>query len=218
MAQREEGGWPLGLQPLSGRVGGGLVVRNRNRENSGSVSFSTLLTGSPSSSTDLSSDIDSESTGSFFRDRSMTLGSLMGATSILELSRRSSRFRASEASLRDKKSHQHHKHSKPWLLSLCSRLSTDAVRIDTAPSLGYFLEAERRASITYRKNNNQPPVSDPNPTTPISSEVNQTAPQTGSVSLVAYPLRKHQTGRMTEQDSGYGVPLLLSCLRGQIIG
>lgn len=161
--------------------------------------------------------MNGQSTGSFFQDRSITLGSLMGATSILELSRRSSRFRTSEASLRARKSHQHHRPSKPWLFSLCSRLSTDAVRIETAPSLGYFLDVERRSAITYRKNNSRPPILDPNPAD-TSTDDPQTAPQTGNVSLVAYAPRKQQMGQMIGQDSGYGVPLLLSCLRGQIIG
>lgn len=158
-----------------------------------------------------------QSTGSFFRDGSITLGSLMGATSILELSRRSSRFRTSEASLRARKSHQHHRSLKPWLFSLCSRLSTDAVRIETAPPLGYFLEVERRSAITYRKNNNPPPVLDPN-SADTSSDDPQTAPQTSNVSVVAYAPRKQQVGQMIGQDGGYGVPLLLSCLRGHIIG
>lgn len=60
MKWQEEGGWPLGLQPLGGRVSGGLASGNRTRDNSGCVSFSTLLTGSPSSSTDSSPDLDSE--------------------------------------------------------------------------------------------------------------------------------------------------------------
>ena len=41
---------------------------------------------------------------------------------------------------------------KPWLFSLCSRLSTDAVIGNDAPSLGHYLEAERRAASTYRRN------------------------------------------------------------------
>ena len=51
---RQEDGWPLGLQPVNLRVG---LVRNRNL--SGSVSFSTLLTASPTN-TDSSSDLDTE--------------------------------------------------------------------------------------------------------------------------------------------------------------
>lgn len=49
-------GWPLGLQPLHVRVG----LAASNHEFSGSVSFNTLLTGSPTSSTDSSSDLDTE--------------------------------------------------------------------------------------------------------------------------------------------------------------
>lgn len=54
MAQQEEG-WPLGLQPLNVRAG-----QVRNRGFNGSLSFNTLITGSPSSSTDSSSDLDTE--------------------------------------------------------------------------------------------------------------------------------------------------------------
>uniref|UniRef100_A0A7N0UKA4 Uncharacterized protein n=1 Tax=Kalanchoe fedtschenkoi TaxID=63787 RepID=A0A7N0UKA4_KALFE len=79
MESQEEGGWPLGLQPLNNAVG--------------SISFrTTLLTASPTSSAaSSSSDLDTESTGSFFHDRSITLGSLMGVRSILELPKRSVR-------------------------------------------------------------------------------------------------------------------------------
>ncbi|KAM0044834.1 hypothetical protein Hdeb2414_s0010g00357881 [Helianthus debilis subsp. tardiflorus] len=42
--QVEEGGWPLGLQPLNVRA----------------VSFSTMISGSPSSSSYSSSDLDTE--------------------------------------------------------------------------------------------------------------------------------------------------------------
>lgn len=51
----QEEGWPLGLQPLNVRVG---LARNRNF--SGSTSFNTLMSSSPSSSTDSSSDLDTE--------------------------------------------------------------------------------------------------------------------------------------------------------------
>nr|GMC69364.1 uncharacterized protein At3g17950 [Ipomoea batatas]GMD45068.1 uncharacterized protein At3g17950 [Ipomoea batatas]GMD46563.1 uncharacterized protein At3g17950 [Ipomoea batatas] len=139
----QEDGWPLGLQPLSLRVG---LVRNN-----GSVSFNTLLTASPSSSTDSSSDLDTQSTGSFFHDKSIALGSLLGISSILEFSRRSTRGRAAEPlSLGNKKSNK----CKIWLFSLCSKLSTDAVTASmnaattsmAGSSLGHFLEAERKAS------------------------------------------------------------------------
>ncbi|KAF8397500.1 hypothetical protein HHK36_016417 [Tetracentron sinense] len=141
MAQQEDG-WPLGLQLLNMRVG--LV---RNRDYSGSISFNTFLTGSPSSSTDSSSDLDSESTGSFFHDKSITLGSLIGASSILELPGRSARGRRAEA-LRGKKSYR----SKTWFFSLCSKVSTNAESASNPPSLSHFLEAERRAANGYRRN------------------------------------------------------------------
>ncbi|KAK9169136.1 hypothetical protein Syun_001276 [Stephania yunnanensis] len=51
----QEEGWPLGLQPLNMRVG--LV---RTCDFYGSISSNTLITGSPSSSTDSSSDLDTE--------------------------------------------------------------------------------------------------------------------------------------------------------------
>ncbi|KAK4286524.1 hypothetical protein QN277_003069 [Acacia crassicarpa] len=55
MAQQDEG-WPLGLQPLHARIGVG-----GNRDNAASISFNTVITVSPfSSSTDSSSDLDTE--------------------------------------------------------------------------------------------------------------------------------------------------------------
>ncbi|KAI3474088.1 hypothetical protein Pfo_028876 [Paulownia fortunei] len=99
MAQQEEG-WPLGLQPLNVRVG---LVRNRDVNGH----FPSILY--------------SLSTGSFFHDKSITLGSLIGISSILELSRRSTRGRIAEP-VRNKKNYK----TKTWFLSLCSRLSTDA--------------------------------------------------------------------------------------------
>ncbi|KAH6826430.1 hypothetical protein C2S53_013524 [Perilla frutescens var. hirtella] len=138
--QQQEEGWPLGLQPLNVRVGG--MVRNRDLN--ASLSFNTLLTASPVSSDDSSSDLDTQSTGSFFHDKSMTLGTLIGISSILELSRRSTRRVGGEPAVRNKKNYKR----KTWLLSLCSRLSTDAVSMNNAPapSLGHFLEAERRSA------------------------------------------------------------------------
>ncbi|KAH0632311.1 hypothetical protein KY290_035733 [Solanum tuberosum] len=49
MAQQDEG-WPLGLQPL----------HVRNHGFNGSISFNTLITVSPSSSSHSSSDLDTE--------------------------------------------------------------------------------------------------------------------------------------------------------------
>jgi len=51
----QEEGWPFGLRLLNSRVG---VMRNGDF--SGSVSFSTLLSGSPTPSTYSSSDLDTQ--------------------------------------------------------------------------------------------------------------------------------------------------------------
>lgn len=206
MAQQQEEGWPLGLQPLNVRVGG--MVRNRDLN--ASLSFNTLLTSSPISSDD-SSDLDTQSTGSFFHDKSITLGSLIGISSILELSRRSTRGRVCEPA-RNKKNYK----TKTWFLSLCSRLSTDAVSMNNAPSLGHFLEAERRAAGPYRNNacptsygvDDFSHVSDPNSLF-VGGHV--APPQTSP----AY----HETafGRdLLSHRNADGPPLLLSCLCGNL--
>ncbi|PIN11970.1 hypothetical protein CDL12_15435 [Handroanthus impetiginosus] len=196
MEIREEG-WPLGLQPLNVRVG--LV---RNRDLNGSLSFNTLLTGSPISSSDSSSDLDTESTGSFFHDKSITLGSLIGISNILELSRRSTRGRITEP-VRNKKNYK----TKTWFLSLCSRLSTDAVSINNnAPSLGHFLEAERRAATNYRRNTTYGPDD-------FSHVL-----ETNSLFIgdnVAPPNGERTLSRdLLSHENGDEPPLLLSCLCG----
>ncbi|KAK9280348.1 hypothetical protein L1049_014036 [Liquidambar formosana] len=210
MARQEEG-WPLGLQPLNVRVG--LV---RNGEFSGSMSFNTLLTGSPSSSSDSSSDLDTESTGSFFHDKSITLGSLIGVSSILELSRRSIRGRKPEV-LRGKKNYK----SKTWLFSLCSRASTDAESVNNPSSLGHFLAVERRAANECRRNQS--------PTIYGPDELALAQPITETNSLfvngcVAPPQSSPWHGgsdversqnRGLEHGNGYGVPVLFSCMCGQ---
>ncbi|KAF7845508.1 uncharacterized protein G2W53_002413 [Senna tora] len=138
----QEEGWPLGLRLLNARIG--LV---RNGDFSGSVSFSTMLNASPTSSMDSSSDLDTQSTGSTFHDKSITLGNMIGISSILELSGRSNRGRMVEPF---KDSKKNHKLLKPCFFSLCSKLTTDAVITmhdhHNAPSLGHYLEEERRAA------------------------------------------------------------------------
>ncbi|KAI3806396.1 hypothetical protein L1987_22300 [Smallanthus sonchifolius] len=143
--QVEEGGWPLGLQPLNLRA----------------VSFSTLFSGSPSSCSYSSSDLDTESTGSFFHDRSITLGNLMGVSSILELSRRSLRRdkMLSETLSLETKTKSNHK-SKPWCFGfcLCQRDNADVIDVSTnnIVPLGHFLEVERRAAQDHRRGQQSP--------------------------------------------------------------
>ncbi|KAK6943662.1 hypothetical protein RJ641_024764 [Dillenia turbinata] len=138
----QEEGWPLGLQPLNARVG-----LMRDGDFPGSASFSTLLTASSASSSFGSfSDLDSEPIGSFYKEKTTTLGSLIGISSILELSRRPERRRAMET-LRNKKTHK----SRTWFLSLCSKLSMENISINDTTSLLQFLEAERLAANAYKR-------------------------------------------------------------------
>ncbi|XP_073158234.1 uncharacterized protein At3g17950-like [Henckelia pumila] len=202
MAEQEEG-WPLGLQPLN----------LRNRELNTSLSFNTLLTRSPLSSSLSSSDLDIQSTSSFFHDRSITLGSLIGISNILELSRRSTRRRLPEpAAVRNKKNYK----SRTWFLSLCSRQSTDAVTMNT--SLGHFLETERRAAAgaNYRRSNVPSPlaygVDDFSPgsdSNPLFDGGRVAPPQLGS-----WADERTLSRDLPSHANGDGTPLLLSCLCG----
>ncbi|XP_054784993.1 uncharacterized protein LOC129291567 isoform X2 [Prosopis cineraria] len=91
-----------------------------------------------------------ESPGSLFHEKTITLGTLIGDSSLLELSQRLNRGRTVVDPTKDsnKKSHK----MKPWLLSLCSKKTTDAVSVKDGPSLGHYLEAERRAATSFRFN------------------------------------------------------------------
>ncbi|CAN8257360.1 unnamed protein product [Cochlearia groenlandica] len=156
MAHQEEG-WPLGLRPVNARIGGALTRHNHHhygQASAGSISFSSHLSPSPSSHS--SSDLDSQSMGSFFGDRSYTLGNLIGISSFLELSRRSNRKRTNQTTSRNNNQHQKNlKSHKPWIFSICSKLSTNSTIIahnkitinedGNAQSLGHFLMVERRA-------------------------------------------------------------------------
>ncbi|XVF05513.1 hypothetical protein REPUB_Repub05bG0178600 [Reevesia pubescens] len=213
MAQQEEG-WPLGLQPLNVRVG----LAARNHDYSGSISFNTILTGSPTSSTDSSSDLDTESTGSFFHDKSITLGSLIGVSSILELSKRSVRGRKAETT-RDKRSNNNNNRSKVWLFSLCSRDNTDAdqnVNANNAPSLGHFLAVERRAArshspTTHIYGPDEFALAQPSNSLFVNGCV---APPQSSSCPGADAENRRNTG-LDNNSNSYGVPVLLSCMCGQ---
>ncbi|KAK8695844.1 hypothetical protein V6N13_000991 [Hibiscus sabdariffa] len=84
---------------------------------------------------------------------SITFGSLIGVSSILELSKRSVRGKKAEASKQNRINNN--KRSKVWVFSLCSRDNVDAesdTMIDIPSSLGHFLAAERRAASGCRRN------------------------------------------------------------------
>lgn len=221
MAQQEEG-WPLGLQPLNARVG--LPRNNGGDNNLGSVSFNTLLTGSPTSSTDSSSDLDTESTGSFFHDKSITLGSLIGVSSIFELSKRSLRGRKAEAvAVKEKKSGNK---SRSWLFSFCPRDSTDAenVNINNPPSLGHFLAVERRAANNGCRRNQSPNLYGPDDQMAMAQpswESNslfingRIAPPRASPCHASDAERRNNEGLEPEIGNGYGIPVFFSCMCGQ---
>ncbi|ERN07829.1 hypothetical protein AMTRI_Chr08g162680 [Amborella trichopoda] len=145
MAQQEEG-WPLGLQLSGMRVG---LINNINRDLLESISSNTLITGSLSlsSSSISSSDLDTESSGSFFYDKSITLGSLIGVTTVRDRTNRVviNRSKGHHSSKQTRKNPT----SKPWFC-LCNR-ANDA---EAAPSLGHFLNIERRNSNFNRRERN----------------------------------------------------------------
>ncbi|KAE9461111.1 hypothetical protein C3L33_06971, partial [Rhododendron williamsianum] len=217
-----EEGWPLGLQPLNGRAG---LVRSHEYL-FGSTSFHTLLSASATSSTDFSSDLDTQSTGSFFHDNSTTLGTLMGVSAIGTnlrdlIPRRSSsaaaaakgRPRPSEVIPGVKKKKAQLRCKTSWCFSLCPKYNTDA-RIanpsDNPTSLAQFLASERRAANGNHNFIYGPdglalaqPVVEPN-----SLFVNGcVAPPRSSPML--------GLGLMENGDKGCGVPFLLYCVCGQ---
>ncbi|XP_061354186.1 uncharacterized protein At3g17950-like [Gastrolobium bilobum] len=207
MSQQVEG-WPLGLQPLNARIG-----MARKRKNSGSMSFNTLLSGSPSSSTDSSSsNLDTQSTESFFQDNSITFGSLIGVSSILELSRRSLR-RAKTQVLKSKKSNP-----SSWLLCLCLR-SRDPHAENNPSSLGQFLALERKTANKNRKN--QTPLHDEFPLTQTIAEPNSLF-VSGSIAPHRSISSRENIGTQREnRASGHGnnwfgsLAEIFSCLCGQ---
>ncbi|XP_074369697.1 uncharacterized protein LOC141711170 isoform X2 [Apium graveolens] len=198
-------GWPLGLQPLNVRVG--LV---RNSDLNGSVSSNTLLTASTSAES-YSSDLDTESTGSFFHDKTISLGSLIGASSIMGLSRRSTRGRTSET-FRDKKQYK----PKPWLFSICSKLSTDAVTMNNTPSLGHFLEVERRTANIYKRNQGLitygPGDFSHTLSNPLFLNGHVDPPNRPSPCMSSDDERSN-AGLFEDSANEYRTPLLFSCLR-----
>ncbi|KAK4270306.1 hypothetical protein QN277_023356 [Acacia crassicarpa] len=225
MAQEQEG-WPLGLGLLNARIG---LVRSHNNDNaefsgSGSASFTTLLTPSLSSASmdSSSSHLDYQSTGSLFQDKSNnTLGNLIGISSIFELSRRSSRGRMVEPFRDNKRIHK----LKPWLFSLCSRLTTDAVVAmnrdgDNVPSLGHYLEEERRAANagTWRNRTFSYPYG-VNDFSPVRDDSNSLFLGGQVVAPECAAMEGEEGGRepsraLLGQSNGYGGLVVFPCLCG----
>lgn len=123
--------------------------------------------------------------------------------------------------MREKKSYK----SKTWLFSLCSKLNTDAVSMNSNnPSLGYFLQAERQAAAAniYKRNHQSTSVygvddfshslqaSDPNS---LFVEGHVAPPQ--SSSCLDQDGGRGLKGGLVEDNSS-GTPLLFSCLCGNL--
>ncbi|XVE76357.1 hypothetical protein DITRI_Ditri12bG0165700 [Diplodiscus trichospermus] len=179
----QEEGWPLILQPLNARIG--LV---RNRDFSGSVSFTTLLTASPSFSSISSSDLDTESRGSFFHDKSIRLGSLIGISSFLEQSSTD----AVDANNTQSLGH---------FLEAERRAAANIYRRNQTPVAAYGPGDFSPLML----------ISEPN----SLFAGDQIAPRSDAA-LGAEDGRKSDT-ELLEHGTGHGVPLFLSCLCGQII-
>lgn len=162
-----------------------------------------------------------QSTGSFFHDRSITLGSLIGITSILELSSRSlRRSRKQDTSSRGKRSHT----NKTWF-SLCTKAQVKSEKTVNAPSLGHFLEVERRASNGHRRNGN--PITyelDALPENQSNAEPNTlfanglvVPPQVdanGALVLVG-DAKKSNSSRGLSHRNSYCFALMFPCMGGQ---
>ncbi|CAA7398121.1 unnamed protein product [Spirodela intermedia] len=142
----QEGGWPLGLRRLGVRIG-----LRRSGDLSGSMSFSTLISASPTSSigsSSSSSDSDTQaSLGSFFRDG--------GATTLGRLMELSGAFFRSGSGEGQPPAGGRRRRPRNWLLLRpCTRATAAVAAGDDVepgggggrtPSLGHFLQAERRA-------------------------------------------------------------------------
>ncbi|PNX55923.1 hypothetical protein L195_g049557, partial [Trifolium pratense] len=94
--------------------------------------------------------------GSFFLDKSTTLGSLMGVNGIVELSRKSIREAKSEI-FKTKKDQNKYFNFSSCLFCLCSRNKDHEVdnQKNNPPSLGQFLAIERRTTNGINRRNHQ---------------------------------------------------------------
>ncbi|PPS01912.1 hypothetical protein GOBAR_AA18767 [Gossypium barbadense] len=224
MAQREEQGWPLGLEPLNARIG---LQKGRCEEAVGLDPLADSMPkwdhfGGPSCiymkpALHFPLMNANVSTGSFFHDKSIPLGTLIGLSSFLELSSRSStRQRTTQSST----NHNNGYKSRPWPFSFCPKLTTDAVYTNNkSRSLGHYLAVERRAAtgnIGRRDRNSvgHKPVGD---LSPVMLNTEQNSLFVNDRIAPRIDGRKSADRGLLEHGHGYGVPLLLSCLCRQLM-
>eukprot|EP00249_Psilotum_nudum_P003119 c16441_g1_i1 orf=572-1318(+) len=127
-------GWPLGLEPLSVR----LRLMDHFRLARSSAFLSTCT---PSVTTDSSSDLDTESTGSFFPEKNNSLGKLIGIGS----AKPSKNSRTATPHFLANDVNRRRKSFRQW--SLCSAMGCADSNISdpsSSPSLSHLLELERR--------------------------------------------------------------------------
>ncbi|GLJ15982.1 hypothetical protein SUGI_0264580 [Cryptomeria japonica] len=138
-------GWPLGLEALN--------IRVRIMETIRAAELNSFHLATPSFSSLSSSDLDTESTRSFFPDKSITLGTLIGIRTDHTTMHNGSaghqqaQMQVSQSrcgSTRPKSCHRLRK----WKSYMGCMYSNS--RIDNSiPSLGQFLEAHRRAGVSF---------------------------------------------------------------------
>ncbi|CAN4121026.1 unnamed protein product [Withania somnifera] len=200
----KEEGWPLGLQPLNLRIG-------LDISRGGSTSFNTSLSDSLTSSTDFSSDLDTESAGSFFHDRNTTLGSLIGVSSVVSLSRRSTRGRQNGVTTEVQK------------LQSTVMMIRNSDR--NAPSLGHFLAVERRAANEHNRStthhspliygHDEFAMTLPNRDQNSLFANGQIAPPQLSPWIGSDVENRQRANRELDHDAhGQGAPLLFPCMCG----
>lgn len=145
-----------------------------------------------------------QSAGSFFHDKSITLGSLIGVTNLLKLSRRSLRrtkTRDTREDMNNIKSNNNSNKPRTWFcLSLCfSNTSNDGDEnnVKNVASLGHFLEVERKAASNQSNTRNQ------NLNVYGPDEFNQTVSESNSLFIdgrIAPPLPSSPPRSSTDVD------------------
>lgn len=131
-------GWPLGLQQTP--------MRRAFSE------APALFISTPSITSESSSDLDTESTGSFFPERSQTLGSLIGLQSIAQKEQSRTLVEAhSMATETERRRSTGSLRGRPsWCPMLGCGGGSNPGALGMSPSLAHLLEEERRATGSQR--------------------------------------------------------------------
>lgn len=169
------GGWPLGLQPLhmhiqmlnvmsratrsreAGSFSYNMTHHHHHRQlryMQGDISPFFLSTYTPSISSLSSSDLDTESTGSFFPEKSTTLGTLIGIHSRSQRRQPITMDNVTTQLLQSKHMTKSQRLHACWcaltLIMKCACPNSDVnpIQESLSPSLAHLLELERKAAHT----------------------------------------------------------------------